>query len=156
MNLPLNHRRLLFDEFFDVKEKQINVDFKFRGNNTQRVLHIIENEDIVSVKNEELQLLELIIRKATLLEPDDCAILTITNKENFTSTQILEFFKPAKLFIWGSPDFLSSQFKNKAYEVSKHLHSYVLRCENLEVYMNDAQKKKMLWEQIKKLNRLIG
>lgn len=156
MSFPQEFRRLLFNEFFEVKEKQITSEFKYWGNNTARVLHVLENESVEQIPADEMSLLEQIIRKATLLEPENCALLPIGNLTQVRIQELLDTFKPAKIFIWGCEDWNTKEFQLKPYEIKKWGNAFVLKAESLFVYPSDALKKKQLWEQIKKLNKAIG
>ena len=145
---------LLFDEIFVVKEKQNSVQFNYYGNNTARVLHIVDFEMLGTENKDEQAQLRTIIEKGFLLNTDDNAIVSIDNIGNNSYENIMEYFNPQKLIVWGCNDFASKLLKIKDYEIQQKGITLILKAEPVFEYISSNAKKQQLWLQIKKMNTL--
>jgi hypothetical protein len=144
---------LLFDEFFDIKEKQNSIQFNYYGNNTARVLHLVDFDVFENSKADEFAQLKTIIEKGLLLDIEDNALLFLTLDTGVQD--MLGYFRPQKLFIWGCDDFARKHFDISDYEIKKRDATYILKAEPVFEYLQSQLKKQQLWLQIKKINSLI-
>ncbi|MCX6186812.1 MAG: hypothetical protein NTU43_07425 [Bacteroidetes bacterium] len=145
---------LLFDEIFVVKEKQNSVQFNYYGNNTARVLHIVDFEMLGTESKDEQAQLRTIIEKGFLLNADDNAIVFVDNIGLHDYDDIMGFFNPQKLIVWGCNDFASKQLKIKDYEIQQKGNTLILKVEPVFEYITSNAKKQQLWLQIKRMNTL--
>lgn len=145
---------LLFDEIFVVKEKQNSVQFNYYGNNTARVLHIIDFEMLGTENKDEQAQLRTIIEKGFLLNVEDNAIISVINLGEHSYEDIMGYFNPQKLIVWGCNDFTSKQLKIKDYEIQQKGITLILKAEPVFEYISSNAKKQQLWLQIKRMNTL--
>ncbi len=145
---------LLFDEIFVVKEKQNSVQFNYYGNNTARVLHIVDFEMLGTESKDEQAQLRTIIEKGFLLNADDNAIVFVDNIGLHDYDDIMGSFNPQKLIVWGCNDFASKQLKIKDYEIQQKGNTLILKVEPVFEYITSNAKKQQLWLQIKRMNTL--
>ncbi len=145
---------LLFDEIFVVKEKQNSVQFNYYGNNTARVLHIVDFEMLGTENKDEQAQLRTIIEKGFLLNVDDNAIVSLDNIGDRNYEDIIGYFNPQKLIVWGCIDFASKELKIKDYEIQQKGITLVLKAEPVFEYISSNAKKQQLWLQIKRMNTL--
>lgn len=145
---------LLFDEIFVVKEKQNSVQFNYYGNNTARVLHIIDFEMLGTENNDEQSQLNTIIEKGFLLNVEDNAIISVDKIGTNSYDEIIDFFNPQKLIIWGCHDFANKVLKIKDYEIQQKGICLILKAEPVFEYISSNAKKQQLWQQIKRMNTL--
>lgn len=145
---------LLFDEIFVVKEKQNSVQFNYYGNNTARVLHIIDFEMLGTENKDEQAQLRTIIEKGFLLNVEDNAIISVINLGEHSYEDIMGYFNPQKLIVWGCNDFASKQLKIKDYEIQQKGITLILKAEPVFEYISSNAKKQQLWLQIKRMNTL--
>jgi hypothetical protein len=145
---------LLFDEIFVVKEKQNSAQFNYYGNNTARVLHIVDFEMLENENKDEQAQIRSIIEKGFLLNVDDNAIVSIDNIGDQNYEDIIGYFNPQKLIVWGCNDFASKQLKIKDYEIQQKEITLILKAEPVFEYISSNAKKQQLWLQIKRMNNL--
>ena len=145
---------LLFDEIFVVKEKQNSVQFNYYGNNTARVLHIVDFEMLGNENKDEQAQLRTIIEKGYLLNTDDNAIISLDNIGQHNYEEIIGFFNPQKLIVWGCQEFASKEFNIKDYEIQQKGVALILKAEPIFEYISSNAKKQQLWLQIKRMNTL--
>ncbi len=146
---------LLFDEIYVVKEKQNSVQFKYCGNNAARLLHVIDfdmNNDENKIESAQLK---TIIEKGLLLSIDDNSIVYINDIIAHDWTDVINFFVPHKIIIWGCPAYIEKYFEIQDYEIKKQLNTYILKAEAIKEYISSNEKKQKLWVQIKKINTLV-
>jgi hypothetical protein len=145
---------LLFDEIFVVKEKQNSVQFNYYGNNTARTLHIVDFEMLGTENKDEQAQLRTIIEKGFLLNTDDNAIISLNNIGQHKYEDIIGFFNPQKLIVWGCQEFASKELKIKDYEIQQKGVTLILKAEPVFEYISSNAKKQQLWLQIKRMNTL--
>jgi hypothetical protein len=145
---------LLFDEIFVVKEKQNSVQFNYYGNNTARTLHIVDFEMLGTKNKDEQAQLRTIIEKGFLLNTDDNAIISLNNIGQYKYEDIIGFFNPQKLIVWGCQEFASKELKIKDYEIQQEGVTLILKAEPVFEYISSNAKKQQLWLQIKRMNTL--
>ena len=145
---------LLFDEIFVVKEKQNSVQFNYYGNNTARTLHIVDFEMLGTENKDEQAQLRTIIEKGFLLNTDDNAIISLNNIGQYKYEDIIGFFNPQKLIVWGCQGFASKELKIKDYEIQQKGVTLILKAEPVFEYISSNAKKQQLWLQIKRMNTL--
>ncbi len=142
----------LFDEIFDVKEKDFSIHYNTLGDGIQKLLLIIDTEGIDYLMDAEMNLLKSIIEKGLRKQFSDIWLLNINTCKEADLQELIEYFKPFQVIVWGCDAWL----KRQEIKVEPHqqivLRSVdILKVNSLDTYLNDTHMKEKLWFALQKM-----
>lgn len=122
--------------------------FDYMGGNKQNFLIICSYNGAIDEKH-VAALTSTLQRKELSL--DDVAIMNLVDFSGATNTQLMDFFKPARLLILGNDSQLLGWDKFKLNELQNAEGVKVLYTHSFGEMMGDRDKTKAFWEQMKVL-----
>ncbi len=142
----------LFDEIFDVKEKDFSIQYNPLGEGKQKLLFIIEEEGVDYLPETDMLLLKSIVDKGLKKQFSDLWLLNLCSAKNADLQDLIDFFKPFQVIVWGCDSWLSRQNIKVDLHQQKMLQGVdFLKANSVHSYLNDSAMKGKLWLALQKM-----
>ncbi|OYU96827.1 MAG: hypothetical protein CFE21_00640 [Bacteroidetes bacterium B1(2017)] len=142
----------LFDEIFEVKERDFSIEYNPLGKGNQKLLMLVSSASEEFLENSELQLLNTIIDKGLRKNVDDVWIVNLNRFPKQDLEAIWDYFQPAQVIVWGCTEWVNKQQIN----LEIHRQGYVKGAEilvasSLTSYLSDNISKAKLWASLQRM-----
>lgn len=128
-----------------------NSGWKFLGENKKQILIVTEYSSVAHIPDDMLSFLVRMLTACRLCL-GDIAIVNISQKNNNQAGDLLEYFKPAIVILFGpGPENLDLPLNFPQFQVQAFNNTSYLSCPALEQLQNDNDQKKILWACLQKL-----
>ncbi|MBC7381730.1 MAG: hypothetical protein H7296_01905 [Bacteroidia bacterium] len=136
----------LFDEIFEVKEKDFSIQYNVLGLGKQKLLLLVDAQGIDYLADPELQLLKSIIDKGLRKDFDDVWVLNLNTCKDATLQELINHFKPFQLIVWGCENWIKREkIKLENHQQAMLSNVDLLKAYPLNTYLTDNALKSKLW-----------